>query len=529
MCKRPLDQRSPKTGLPLQHWTMSTLDVGDTKALADMPVDGDHGAASTWVRVHDNTGEAQDFVERAAPLAGHSTDWRTPHAAHDVPRRPVFSLTTAVVTAQARPKDIFDLVNKSTANILVIIWDPQLVDAAILHHCQRRSLGAPQRSCKDKIFERTQWVAHDKLREKFERAARKAFSKRTQGKRKEEEEVGDEEKGEQKALRYWVRGPDLFHNTGLVFYAARVVRDIARTDRQTEDKHHVNTVLQVRLREWRKNPGAEFHIAVPARYQLPTQPQSRLQGDCPDWSDSFWKSVVKDVWDFDVRFLTGFFDCEERTLERLGEEIGLQLGDKPFHVTFRTDQGLVNHPNYTFALGAHSPQHPVYADGGREQDAGLDLEQGAVNLPGWLRPGARGFWKTLLQHYMRNDVPTWGSPLLTVPQLRHKVKEQARMVLKHREDARQELPQDPAEVLRNEHVARKRKAWLKEVGLVPPLVPAPLPSLGKVASKRLKEEHLDKCWKEGVHQNMIFVGQSQPSSNSRAECTKKWRKRMRKK
>ena len=118
---------------------------------------------------------------------------------------------------------------------------------------------------------------------------------------------------------------------------------------------------------------------------------------------------------------------------------------------------------------------------------------------------------------------------MTVPQLRHKVKDQARMVLKHREDARQELPQDPAEVLRNEHVARKRKAWLKEVGLVPPLVPAPLPSLGKVASKRLKEEHLDKCWKEGVHQNMIFVGQSQPSSNSRAECTKRWRKRRRKK
>ena len=118
---------------------------------------------------------------------------------------------------------------------------------------------------------------------------------------------------------------------------------------------------------------------------------------------------------------------------------------------------------------------------------------------------------------------------MTVPQLRHKVKDQARMVLKHREDARRELPQDPAEVLRNEHVARKRKAWLREVGVAPPLVPAPLPSLGKVASKRLKEEHLDKCWKEGVHQNMIFVGQSQPSSNSRAECTKRWRKRRRKK
>ena len=517
---------------PCDHWTFSTLEVGDAKALADMDVDVKNGDASTWVRVHDNTGEARDWVERAAPLiTGQSADWRTPRAAHDVPRRPVFSLATAVVTAQAAPEDIFDMLMESTANILVIIWDAHLVDCPLLHHYGLRSRGAPEKSSKDEIFEKVQWVAHEKVKDEFEEAASKALSKRTRSKRQEqeEEEAGDEEEGEQGALPYWHRGPDLFENTGFVFYAPRVVRDIARIDRSTEDDNHVTTVLQVRLREWRKNPGAEFNIAVPARYQVPTQPQSRLQGDSPDWSDSFCKSVVEDVWNYDVRLLTGFFDCEERTLERLGEEIGLHLGDKPFHVTFRTEAGLVNHPNYTFALGAHSPQHPVYADGGRDGDAGLDMEQAAARLPGWLRPGARGFWKTWLQRYMRrNDVPTWGNPLLTVPQLRHQVKDQARLLLKYRQDARQELPPDPAEVLRNEHVARLRKAWLKEEGLDPPLVPAPLPSLGRVASKRLKEEHLHRCWKEGVHQNMIFVVQSLPSSNSRAQCTKRWRERKHK-
>ena len=56
------------------------------------------------------------------------------------------------------------------------------------------------------------------------------------------------------------------------------------------------------------------------------------------------------------------------------------------------------------------------------------------------------------------------------------------------------------------------------------LPPRPLPNLGKVASKRLKQEHFDKFWAEGIHLNMIFVGQSLPSANSRANATQKWKK-----
>ena len=54
-------------------------------------------------------------------------------------------------------------------------------------------------------------------------------------------------------------------------------------------------------------------------------------------------------------------------------------------------------------------------------------------------------------------------------------------------------------------------------------LPPPLPSLGKVASKRLRQEHFDQYWCEGIHLNMIFVGQSQPSANSRANKTRIWR------
>ena len=55
------------------------------------------------------------------------------------------------------------------------------------------------------------------------------------------------------------------------------------------------------------------------------------------------------------------------------------------------------------------------------------------------------------------------------------------------------------------------------------LPPRPLPNLGKVASKRLRQEHFDQFWVEGIHQNVIFVGQSQPSANSRAKARQKWR------
>ena len=126
---------------------------------------------------------------------------------------------------------------------------------------------------------------------------------------------------------------------------------------------------------------------------------------------------------------------------------------------------------------------------------------------------------------------------MAVPQWRHKVREQAQLVLGQRahlqkqkrwkaaEDERQELPADPYEALRNEYLTRKRKAWLREVGAAPPLVPAPLPSLGKVASKRLRQEQFDKYWFEGIHLNMIFVGQSQPSANSRANRTRIWKQK----
>ena len=244
---------------------------------------------------------------------------------------------------------------------------------------------------------------------------------------------------------------------------------------------------------------------------------------------------MQDVWDFDVRFLTGFFDCKQRTLENIGEKIGLGFGDKPFHISFRTEDGLNNRPNYTFVLGAHSPQHPVYRD--EDRDHGWFLGQEALDLPWWMHPDESsntGFWTSRFQDYMRNDVPTWGSSQMAVPQWRHKVREQARLVLGQRahlqkqkrwkaaEDERQELPADPYEALRNEHLTRKRKAWLREGGAGTTIAPRPLPNLGKVASKRLKQEAFDKFWTEGIHANLIFVGQSLPSANSRANCTRKW-------
>ena len=45
----------------------------------------------------------------------------------------------------------------------------------------------------------------------------------------------------------------------------------------TKDDEHVNTVLQVTLREGKKNPGARFHVAVPTRYRFAKQPRWRQE------------------------------------------------------------------------------------------------------------------------------------------------------------------------------------------------------------------------------------------------------------
>ena len=109
--------------------------------------------------------------------------------------------------------------------------------------------------------------------------------------------------------------------------------------------------------------------------------------------------------------------------------------------------------------------------------------------------------------------------------MRHR--EELRLNGKTADDEAEKTPPDPNEKARNEHRQHKRKAHLME-GIDPEenscYLPPPLPNLGKVASKRLKQEHFDKFWAEGIHLNMIFVGQSLPSANARANATQKWKK-----
>ena len=539
---------------PQDHWSFSaatTLCPGDddtnwslspAEALVRMPDKPQDGVAASYVRLHDNAGLPADFVERPAPLANFSGDWRTQdktEAGERVPRGPVFNLATAVVTARATKEDVYNLVNRCTANILIIIWDPLLLDVLNVRQAGRSCGPAAETLKADLAAEgimKTFVETHSKLRRHFEDAACEASLER------ERLWGPGGEKPAQDKMAYWKRGPDLLQHTGLVFFQPRVVKEIslANTDIITKDGEHVNTVLKVTLREWKKNPGAQFHVAVPARYQFSKETQWRLNGKWThdnDWSTNFQEDLVDDVWRLKVRFLTGFFDCAPKTIRYIGEKCGLSHGDKPFHVTFHTDDGIAIHPNFMFVLGAHDPQHPVY------RGVHGDLDQDAVSMPHWLYPqDADSQWKTWFNKFKKGEVPTWGTAPMCEPQLRLQLKDAARQVLRHRElrrpsgktpdDEGEDPPPDPNETARNEHLARKREARWMEQNIAPDdpvensyYLPPPLPSLGKVASKRLRQEHFDQYWCEGIHLNMIFVGQSQPSANSRANKTRIWKMR----
>ena len=533
------------------HWTMSTLEVHTTwstspaEAIVHMPTDVDDKSVASLVRLHDNEGQAADWVERAAPLLD-TGDWRTTartDAGDRVPRGPVFNLATAVVTAKATMADVYQLVGTCTANILIIIWDPLLMDVPNIRQAGR-SGGPAEEIWKGELqqeaFRKMLLESHTQLKREFDVAACDASADRERPRAQGEAHWRQEDKDE----AYWHRGPDLFFQTGLVFYQPRVIEDISLADTKyiTVDDEHVNTVLHVKLREWKKNPGARFNVAVPARYQFSAEPQSRLNGQwahTSDWSEVFQQEFVDDVWRFDVRFLTGFFDCRPNTLQNVGERCGLACGDKPFHVSLIADGSIATHPNYTFALGAHDPQHPVYRTANREDL----LNQEAAAMPSWMYPDNNegSHWMTWFTDFMRDEVPTWGKAPMCEPQSRLTLKSAAREVFRHRENLRrsgktaddegEEPPPDPIEQARNKHLAAKRKAHVMDIdGDTDPvdnsscLLPPPLPNLGKVASKRLKQEHFDKFWLEGIHINFIFVGQSLPSANSRANSTQKWKR-----
>ena len=175
---------------------------------------------------------------------------------------------------------------------------------------------------------------------------------------------------------------------------------------------------------------------MPARYQFPTQPQWRLKGQWTngnDGSERFQREFVEDVWRLDVRFLAGFFDCNTSTLRDIGEKCGLACGDKPFHVTFQANDGIATRPNYTFALGAHDPQHPVY----RTRDL-QDLNQEAAAMPDWmyLEGNEASPWQTWFTSFRQDEVPTRGTAPMCEPQLRHALKDAARWVLRRREHLR---------------------------------------------------------------------------------------------
>ena len=118
---------------------------------------------------------------------------------------------------------------------------------------------------------------------------------------------------------------------------------------------------------------------------------------------------------------------------------------------------------------------------------------------------------------------------MTVPQSRHEVKQHAQRIVEYRaareDDA--EVPTDPVEALRQKHMRAIRKKMLRERGIdlkaEPFWIHDPLPNMGKVASKRLKQEQFDRLWFEGIHQNMIFVGASIPSPTARARATSQWK------
>ena len=184
------------------------------------------------------------------------------------------------------------------------------------------------------------------------------------------------------------------------------------------------------------------------------------------------------------------------------------------------------------------------------------MDQQALQVPDWLcphddiTPGT-----TWLENHMGTDVVTWGDSPMAQPQSRLAIKERALAALSHQtrrlqkrtrsqaeedevpeavegqaeEDEVPEVPPDPNEVMRNAHLDRKRKEHLEGRGIdwkqFPHYLPPPLKSLGKVASKRLLQDHFDKFWVEGVHQNFIAVGSSVPSPNSRANAARKWKKR----
>ena len=111
-----------------------------------MPDKPQDGVAASYVRLHDNAGLPADFVERPAPLANFSGDWRTQdktEAGERVPRGPVFNLATAAVTANAAAADVFKLVHTCPTNILIIIWDPLLLDMPDFD--KRAAVAAPQK------------------------------------------------------------------------------------------------------------------------------------------------------------------------------------------------------------------------------------------------------------------------------------------------------------------------------------------------------------------------------------------------
>ena len=449
----------------------------------------------SWVQLKDNNGTDGDVIQRSAPLQLAHIDHRRQGQASraDVPTELALTLLTAVVTAAATVADVAKLLEKTVAGILVLIWDPLL-----LHQ------PAPPRDCEGRAYAARDADAyavgrsHQELRREFEVAVHAVVSDMS-----------------------WTWGrTDLKEGTGIVLYQTRVVDKLDVVSFCADDTH-VMTVLEVTMREWSQNPGAQFRMGVPARYRFSRDTKDGRSGGHmhSTWSEIFCDQVIDDQLRHEVRILTGFFDCNERMLIHIGCSGGLTMGDKPFHTAFRVQWGddassLHIHANVALVLGSHDPRHPVYGD---------VQGQEAVLVPEWLKPIAPlaqvEFGSSWLQRFAFCSLPTWDPAPMEATQLRQLCKEWAA--------ARFTQNRDPVEAGRNDRLVIRRKEFLQ-------ITDAdynwnPLQNLGKASSKRLTQDTFEQHWVRGIHQNMVFIGHGRQSRGSKQTATDNyWKKRYKK-
>ena len=255
---------------------------------------------------------------------------------------------------------------------------------------------------------------------------------------------------------------------GIVLARCKTIAEAAVAD-NGHGNEHLFFILQLRLVQSAKNPGAELAFAVFARHQYRRQPW-----DAP-WSPrSFVLSAVESVHNHNVRLMRGVFDIPRLQFAAFCRSCGASY-QRPFAVSFRAGPWLdpalhlgewVVHPNYVVPIGPCDLRTATY----------IDTEP--PELPGWMVSVKDSLiarsW--VVERFM----PTW-----------------------------QEVP--------------NRSSGLRERRQL-----AALPPLGKVTQKKLDTAVFAQHWAHGIHQDLVFLGQGRPGERSARQWKEKqarpWRK-----